>query len=362
MSRCGERIERLWQLSALADYDAVLVFSPENRRYLSGFSGSSGWVVVSRRDRALWVDFRYQEQALEEAPDFTVLRHGPQPFRDILDWLRANDLWRLAVEEEKVTIADWHRLRALAQEDVHVGTVAGAVAAVRIKKDPEEIQAIRLACAITDRALEQIRSWVRPGVEEAAIARELEFCMRREGADRLAFETIVASGARGSLPHGRASRRPLEAGDLVTIDCGAHRDGYNSDETVTWPVGPRVSEPLRTIYDVVWEAQQQGIQAVRPGVMASAVDQACRSVIEARGYGSAFGHATGHGVGLEVHEAPLLGPRPATDYCLEAGMVVTVEPGIYIPGVGGVRLEDTVLVTESGAERLTRTDKAWRML
>lgn len=354
---------RLRERLAERGLDAFFVAGPEtlprvNLRYLSGFTGSSAYLLVTDRHAWLLTDFRYVEQAQGEAAAFEVRQHDRPYLKTVAALVEEAGLRRIGFEADKVPVRMWREWQdALpAVEWVDAG---GLVEELRIVKTPDEVEAIRRAAAVADRALESLLPRLA-GQTERAWARALETAMREAGAERLAFPTIVASGPRGSLPHAQPTDRLIEPGDLVTIDFGAVVDGYNSDETVTVMVGAPREARQREIFEIVRAAQAAGLAAVRPGTYASRVDEAARAVIRDAGFGPAFGHSTGHGVGLEVHEAPTLASQPALDRVLEPGMVVTVEPGIYLPGWGGVRLEDTVVVTESGYERLTRIPKDWR--
>lgn len=354
----AERSDALARASEQAD--AWLVHSESNRRYLSGFSGSSAALVIAPGRRFLVTDFRYVEQAAREAPAYTVVRHGPGMWRDVVELLRREGLGRVALEAEYTTMSVHAALTELAPEIEWVSEI-GKVEGLRVVKDADEVAALAEAARIASAALEHALAKVRPGVSELEVAVELEWQMRRLGSEGLSFDTIVVSGPRGSLPHGKPGSRTIVEGDLVTIDFGATFRGYHSDETVTVAVGDPGAE-ARRVYEIVAKAQAAGIEAVRPGVLASEVDRAARVLIEAEGFGEYFGHSTGHGVGLEVHEAPWAAPRPGTDYRLEEGMTVTVEPGIYLPEKLGVRLEDTLLVTSAGSRRLTGVDKGFRSL
>jgi Xaa-Pro aminopeptidase len=353
-----ERSEALAR--AVDTIDGWIVASESNRRYLSGFTGSSAALVIAPGRRFLVTDFRYLEQAAREAPAYTVVRHGPGMWRDVVELLRREGFRRVGLEAEHTTMAVHAALSELAPEIEWVGE-KGRVEALRVVKDAEEVAALAEAARIASAALERTLAKIRPGISELEVAVELEWQMRQLGSEGLSFDTIVASGPRGSLPHGRPGRRTIAAGDLVTVDFGATFHGYHSDETVTVAVGDPGGE-ARRVYDLVARAQAAGIEAVRPGVLASEVDRAARQIIETEGFGAYFGHSTGHGVGLEVHEAPWAAPRPGTDYRLEAGMTVTVEPGIYLPERLGVRLEDTLVVTAEGRRRLTGVDKGFRSL
>lgn len=329
--------------------EALLVGSPHNRRYLTGFSGSAGWALVTPEAAVLLVDFRYVDQARAEAPAFEVVEASPDPLQQLGRVLERLGVLRVGCERDHVTLGQLERLRERAP-GVEWLPVAGVVERLRAVKDEEELAAIRRAAGVAERAFREVLAEVRPGIAERDLAAELEYRMRRAGADGPAFDTIVASGPRSALPHGRAGERRLAPGDFVTFDFGARVDGYCSDCTRTVVLG-RADEEQRRVYGLVRHAQEAALAAVRAGVRGREVDAAARGVIEAAGMGERFGHGTGHGVGLEVHEAPRLGR--ASEDVLAPGMVVTVEPGVYISGWGGVRIEDLVVVREDGAEVLT---------
>ncbi|PZN13494.1 MAG: Xaa-Pro dipeptidase [Bacillota bacterium] len=354
------RLERLRRRMAEENLEGLLVGSPANRRYLSGFTGSSGWLLITADRAELWTDFRYLEQAAAQAPGFEIVRHEPDVYRHLGRRIQELGLGRLGFERDHLTYAQWERLRGALPEKVEMVAVGGWIEELRRIKDPAEIAAIRQAARIADEALLEVLADLRPGVTEREVALQLEFAMRRRGAEGVSFDLIVASGPRSALPHGTASDRVIEAGDFVTIDYGALYGGYASDCTRTVVVGP-AGERQRRIYDIVLEAQRRALAAVRPGATGAEVDRAARAVIEEAGYGDHFGHATGHGVGLEVHEGPRLAANGRDDV-LAPGMVVTVEPGIYLPGWGGVRIEDLVVVTENGGEILTRVTKEFLQL
>ncbi len=324
--------------------DALLVTRLVNVRYLTGFTGSNAQVLVSAADAAFLTDGRYGEQSRREVPD--VERHTyTQHYRDLLAGrVASTGIARLGFESDDVSVAAHQRLVA-ALPDAELVPVTGAVEALRAVKDDEERGLIRTAQAATDAAFEDVLDLLAVGISEQQVARELERLLREEGADGLAFDSIVAFGENAAEPHHEPSHRQLEEGDLVKLDFGGRVDGYHADMTRTVAFGSLASE-LRKMYDVVREAQQAGIDAVRAGATGSEVDAAARGVIEGAGYGERFVHGTGHGVGLEIHEAPWLGR--AKDEPLPGGAVVTVEPGIYVPGLGGVRIEDMVEVVDDG--------------
>lgn len=357
----GDRARKVFEVQPNHDIEALIVFSPENRRYLTGFTGSSGYVLVTPQARFLFTDFRYTEQAEMEAPEFQIVLHERDVFQHIVRVMETLGVRRVGFESQKVSVDQFSGLTSRAGNMTWVPT-KNLVETLRIIKTPDEISLIQQAAAIADQALSAIHSLIEAGRKEIELALELEFNMRRLGAQRLAFDTIVASGPRGSLPHGHPTDREIQDGDLVTIDFGAYFQGYNSDETVTFAVGTGPERARqKEIYDIVLQAQNAGIAAIKPGVLASHVDNASRSIIKTQGYGEYFGHSTGHGVGLEVHEQPWIAPNPPYDFVLEPGMVITVEPGIYLPNFGGVRLEDTLVVTVDGSRRLTGASKAFQV-
>jgi Xaa-Pro aminopeptidase len=351
------RIDRLRALLAPQQLDATLIAKPENRRHLTGFTGSAGTVLVTARDAMLLVDFRYVEQAAAEAPDCEVIRVPRQATDTIADLVRSKELRRVGFEQDGLTYKEYDQL-ATALRPAMLIPVDG-IDRLRWIKDLDEQARMREAVAIADAGFAHIQRFLRPGVREREVALELEFFMRREGAEKEAFETIVASGVRSSLPHGRASDKTLEPGEFVTLDFGAVVRGYHSDCTRTVAlryVSPRHSE----IYDLVLTAQRAALAGLRPGLGGKDADALARQVIVEAGHGEDFGHSLGHGVGLAIHEGPLLSPRE--DAILEAGMTVTVEPGVYLPGWGGVRIEDLVVITPNGCDVLTTAPKQLMIL
>ena len=343
--------------------DALVITHPPNIFYVSNHAGSAGLVVLTRDAVHLVVDFRYTEaverlQASECA--CPGLRTWPVPSsyeEALVACLASLRVSAVGIEGEHVSVVrhEWLR-RTCASRGMRIElrTTEGVVESARLVKDAYELQAIgRAASHLTFVAEEGIRA-VQAGVTERDVAAALELAMRRTGFDRIAFDTIVASGPHAALPHYRAGDRRLEHGDLVVLDFGGVMDGYCCDLTRTVVVGPPAPDATR-IYEAVRDAQAAAIAAVRPGIPASDVDAAARAVLDSCGLGEAFGHGTGHGLGLEVHEAPRVGrPRPeVAATMLQPGMVFTIEPGAYLPGFGGVRIEDDVVVTEHGCEVLT---------
>jgi Xaa-Pro aminopeptidase len=327
---------------------AVLVTSPVNVRYLTGLVSSNAAVLVTASgDVLLATDSRYAEKARKECPDVEVIED-----REVAAVLlgRAGGEAPIAVEAGHMTVATFRTLEA----DHRLTPVSGLVEAVRTVKDDQEIASLRRACAITDEAFSQVIGRVAPGVTEREVARWLESAMMELGADKPAFDSIVASGPNGSIPHHSPSGREIQRGDLVTMDFGALYDGYHADMTRTVAVG----EPAawqRDLYDLVRRAQRAGRHALRPGASEREADAAARDVIAEAGHAGHFGHGLGHGVGLEIHELPFLGPTRTGR--IEVRVPITVEPGVYLPGRGGVRIEDTLVTRDDGPELLTLTTK-----
>jgi len=347
----NNRIERLRELCKNKDLDGFIISKPENRLYFSGFSGSSGLLLVAGNEAKLLTDFRYVTQAQSQAPDYEIIRHGANIFKTLGQ--AAHDLGskKLGFEMDFVTWADYQSMQG---ELSGIELVPHKVDGLRMLKDETELAALRKAVFIADQAFSHILTYISPGMSERDVALELEYTMRRLGAEKSAFDIIVASGVRSSLPHGIASEKIIEQGDFVTMDFGAVYNGYHSDITRTIIMG-QANDKQRQIYDVVLQAQLAGVKAIQPGKTGKQVDEVSRNVITLAGYGNCFGHGLGHGVGLVIHEEPRL--SPGGDTMLEAAMTVTVEPGIYIPEWGGVRIEDTVVVVSTGCEILTASSK-----
>lgn len=350
---------RLRLLHALADQtnvDAFIVTNLTNVRWLTGFSGSAGFVVVTPSALTLITDGRYEHQAQRELENCGSDAHlviSTHEQREKANRL-VDDADRIGLEAEHIS---WARQLAMQETwfpGVDLIATTGIVDALRRAKDDAELARIERAASITDEALASVLPLLRGGVTERELAGALELAMRERGADGLAFDTIIASGPNGALPHHQPSNRRIDSDELVVIDCGAMVDGYRSDMTRTVLLG-QPNDTQQRMFDVVAAAQQSGVETVQVSIPTADIDAACRSVIDAAGWGDAFTHGTGHGVGLDIHELPRIGAR-ATDVC-ELGDVITVEPGVYLPDVGGVRIEDTVVVTLAGARRLTQTPK-----
>lgn len=343
--------------------DALLLTNGGNLGYVSGFTGSTAQILITPDEALFITDSRYTLRALSECHGFQIIEtpSGSGGYGEALQNILKErpGLRRLGFEAGHVTVAQWEAFRKLAPEIEWVATT-DLVGTLRLVKDDGEVGKIRQAIAVAEAAFESVKPLLQPNTREQDFAIELEFAMRRGGAESVAFDTIVASGALGAHPHHHAGLRPLATGDFVTIDWGATVDGYNSDITRTYAIG-RVSEKQREVYAVVLEAQQRAIAAVRPGKTGKEIDAVARDFITERGYGDAFGHGLGHSLGRSVHDGPGFSARADT-LLLQPGMVLTVEPGIYLENWGGVRVEEDILVTEDGCEILTHLPNALEVL
>ncbi len=354
----SERLQALRTMmkKEAASYDGLFINGSQNRAYLSGFQGSFGYLLVTPDEALLFTDGRYIEQAQEQAPGWKIIRLQ-RPFEDnIIPEIKRLKLARLAFEADHLTYQEYRHWSEGVKQTEWVA-VSGLVAGLRRRKDEVEIEAIRQAVHIAEQAFGHLLGLLKPGMSERNAAAELEFAMRKFGADAIAFDTIVASGPRGALPHGRAGDKLIVAGELVTFDFGARLNGYNSDITRTVYVGggQQPDARQRQIYDTVLQAQLAGIAAVQPGAIASEVDAKSRQVFQEAGLLTYYLHSTGHNLGRDVHEAPFL---TSSDHSrLEEGMILTVEPGLYISEWGGVRIEDDLLVTKTGSEVLSTFTK-----
>lgn len=347
----NKRLEALRARLREEHLDGLLVASHPNRSYLSGYTGDSGVLVITQAESLLLTDSRYTEQASVQAPAFRVVREARDRGATLAEVVAGLGLARTGYESAWETVAQikaWEERLGTATSLV---PTEGLVEGARVVKDAAEVAELREATRLADAGFDFLLDYIRPGRTEREIALELEFFLRRNGAEAAGFEFIVASGPRGSLPHGAASEKVIRSGELVTIDYGCFVHGYTSDITRTVAVG-QVPEKWLSLYELVRKAQEAGVEAVRPGKTGGEVDAVSRGIIAEAGYGEAFGHGLGHGVGRQIHERPRLGVGGGET--LTPGMVVTVEPGVYLPGEGGIRIEDTVLVTETGSERLTK--------
>lgn len=335
------------------EVEALLVTDLVNVRYLSGFTGSNGALLVTAETAVLATDGRYTEQAGAEASDVELL--VTRKLGELLvERARTEGVSNLGIEEHHVTVAA-HGVLTEAAAGLALLATERPVEELRRVKDEHEVALVREACVIGDRAYADVLPTLRPGVTERAVALALEAAMTAHGAEQRGFATIVAAGPHSSIPHHQPTDRPVEVGDFVKTDFGARYGGYHSDMTRTVVVGAEPTGWQRDLYELVAAAQAAGREALTPGAALADIDAAARDRISAAGHGEQFPHGLGHGVGLVIHEDPFLAATATTD--LEAGSIVTVEPGVYLPGRGGVRIEDTLHVTADGAEPLTRTTR-----
>lgn len=330
-----------------SDNEAVYISSYPNIFYYSGFTSEDARLLITNERQILFTDSRYTIQAHIESPDFEVFDIYSEMDKVISSIKEEVILF----EEDHVTVNEFNKISKYKKE---TRVFSDKIRDARKIKDEKEIRAIREAQRLTDEGFSYILDVIKPGKSEKEIAMELEFFMRRKGADSLSFETVCASGERSAMPHGTASEKIIKKGEFLTLDFGCMVDGYCSDMTRTVLVGS-CGEREKEIYDVVLLAQKAALDLIGPGVKCSDVDKAARDIIEAAGYGESFGHATGHGVGIQIHELPNLSKR--SDYILKEGNIVTVEPGIYIEGFGGVRTEDLVQITDQNMINLTKSAK-----
>ena len=354
---CDGRIERLVERIPEFSVDAILVLDLKNIRYLTGFSGSDGALVICRDRRALLVDGRYTTQAREETSGVEVLE-----YREKVEGIAAAIPTDRPLEvgfEAAVMTVETHTKLTSRLEKATLKPLPEAFRMIRAVKTEDEIEKIGTAAGIATRALASVLERIRPGTRERDIAADLEAAMIREGAEAVAFPTIVASGRNSSRPHARPGSREIQQGDALTIDYGAVYRGYHSDETCTFFAG-RADSKQREIYQIVREAHDEALKAVRTGASCREIDRIARSRIEANGLGEYFSHGTGHGVGLDVHEFPRI--AATSEDVLAAGMVVTVEPGVYIPGSWGIRIEDLLLVRDGAPAVLSGMQKALQIL
>ncbi len=339
--------------------DALLVSAPPNVRYLSGFTGDNGLLLITADSQTLFTDPRFTIQAAQECTCPVVTVSKTPLDRAAIQTIRKRRWKRIGFEASRMSYEMHRRLDESLPKGVRLNPIGPVVEKLRMIKSPDEIARIRRSVLTNSDAFEKATRSIRRGASESAIAAELEYQMRRLGAEKAAFETIVAIGSRSALPHAQPTARKLANDELLLIDMGACQDGYMSDMTRVLFFG-RPSRRLRAMYNAVLKAQLAAIDAVRPGMTAAHVDRAARSVLDREGLGKEFVHSTGHGLGLEIHEGPRIGRRDTTK--LETGMAITIEPGAYIRDFGGIRIEDTVLVTKNGCEVLTPTSKELRLL
>jgi len=347
------RFDRLFDI--FEDADCVLITSDINRRYFTGMKSSAGVILAFPGKAYLLIDFRYIEKARATVKDAEVIELK-KLYPQLMELLKKHGAESVAIESETMTVKELNSYEHFFTDLTFVSndSLSNAIATLRASKDSDEIACIRKAQEIAERALEELLGFIKVGVTEREIALELNRLMFAFGAEDLSFDTIVLSGSNTSMPHGVPSDKKVESGDFVLMDFGAVYNGYHSDMTRTVCVGEPTDE-MRRVYDTVLEAQLAGLEAAKAGITGSDLDKVSRDIIEKAGYGACFGHSLGHGVGMEIHEKPNASPNYKLP--LNEGAVVTVEPGIYIAGKFGVRIEDFVILTENGCENLTKSAK-----
>jgi len=349
-----ERITAVRQKLSEWEVDGVLITSPTNRRWLSGFTGSNGQLLITADKALIATDFRYYAQAGRETPAFTLFKHQ-RTRADTQDFLAESGAQTVGVEANHVTLATMIELEEV--EGITWKPLLFTLEPLRLRKTAVEIQTIQKACAITDEVMVQVPHIARVGMTEREVAWELEKALRQAGAEALAFDILVASGPNSALPHHHPDERRLQAGDPLIVDMGAQVDGYKSDMTRSFYLGEKASVHYFELYQLVLRAQTAVFQNAKPGMNLKAVDAIARDILDSAGHADHFGHGLGHGLGLDIHEAPLLSPRASDEDTIEVGTIVTIEPGCYLPDWGGIRLEETALLTVDGLVPLTHCPK-----
>lgn len=348
----SSRLENLRKKISAEEVDAILITKPANLFYFSGFRGDSSALFIAKNFCKLITDGRYFEQAQSQTKNFEIVKQTEGLFKKIIEEIKNSGVKKIGFEGKILTVDQYNFLREDLKE---IEFKSVEVDSLRQIKDAAEISLIRHACEIGDKAFTEILNFIKVGRTENEVAAELEYLMRKFGAEKNSFDTIIASGVRGSLPHGTASEKKICAGELVTMDFGAIYGGYCSDMTRTICVG-RASDKWKKIYNAVLTAQLHGLEIIKIGVSGKAADEAVRNKLKSFGLDEFFTHSLGHSLGIEIHEEPRLSKLSKCE-SLEKNMIVTDEPGIYIANVGGIRIEDTVLITERGAETLTKSPK-----
>ena len=346
----AKRIAALQQKMSKLKADAILIMSPDNVYYFSGYTGTSGYAVITQDTIQLLTDFRYLEQASSQSAHCEIIDIGNDLYI-VLKKLLASAK-NIYFEEDYFTYKQYEKLQNTVTGELL--PLAGTIEGLRRIKDEQELTYLRAAANMADEAFLHILKFIKPGVTELEVAVELEFFMRKKGSQGPSFEFIVASGQRGSMPHGVASDKKIASGELVTLDFGSIYQGYHSDITRTLAVGQPPAD-LQKIYNIVFKAQAESLAMVKAGMKCKDIDKIARDIISKEGFGDKFRHGLGHGVGLDIHEEPRFNTSDET--VLDENMVMTIEPGIYIPGLGGVRIEDSVIVKQNGYELLTKVTK-----
>jgi Xaa-Pro aminopeptidase len=337
--------------------DGILITDLNNIRYISGFTGSSAYILLTKRHAVFVSDFRYKEQIRSEVKNYTVIIEHTERTKEIEEICKKYGIKTLGFEDHHVTYGFY---RKLLKKKIKLRPLTNTVESLRIVKSPEEISSIKKSVKRAESAFRKLQPLIKAGTTERKLAMKLEELLREEGCKMLPFGVIVASGSMSALPHAQPTNRRLKKGDLIVIDWGAEYKGYFSDMTRTVLLKNRNISRQKELYYNVLEAQKKAIKSVRAGIRAAGIDAAARDYIDQKGYGDFFGHGTGHGVGLEVHEKPVVSWRNKES--IKENMVFTVEPGIYIPGFGGVRIEDMVIAGKKEAEVLTSLPKKLKII
>src|SRR4051794_1407399 len=357
----ADRAGRVADVLRDRDLHALLVTDLSNLRWLTGFTGTNGAAVVGvDRTRRFVTDFRYLTQAAEQLDDSWAREISSDLLEGVVKQLPGEGELRLGFDDAHLSVRDREKLGRLVRDGVDLVAAGGAVEGLRVVKDADELDRIRAAARLADDALADVLTRGLAGRTERDVALDLEYTMRRMGAEAVAFPPIIASGPHGALPHASPRDVAIEPGTLCVVDWGATLDGYASDCTRTYGTGGEVDPRDREVYEIVARAQEAALVAVRPGPTGREVDAVARAIIDEAGHAEHFGHGLGHGVGLEVHEGPRLSKQG--EDALAAGMVVTVEPGVYVPGAVGVRIEDLVIVSDDGAEVVSSLPKELRVV
>jgi Xaa-Pro aminopeptidase len=349
----GKRLARLREQIKLKEIDGVFITKRENYMYLSGFTGTYAYLIVTMEEAILLTDFRYTEQASKQAPLFNIVQYQGSLLIALNEIIQSRNILKLGFEDIHMTFDRYseYSIKLNLKDFLPLG---GMIESLRIIKDTQEIEIINKAVEISDKAFEHILGYIKPNVTELDISTELEYFMKKLGAKGESFEIIVASGERSSMPHGVASSKKIQSGDVITMDYGCIYDNYCSDMTRTVFLGEPDKE-MKKIYNIVLKAQFEALQSCKAGLTGKEIDYVARDIIDKSGFGKNFGHGLGHGVGIEVHEEPRLSLSGNTK--MEDGMVVTVEPGIYVPGLGGVRIEDMLVISADVPTVLTKSTK-----
>lgn len=346
------RVEKLRNCMKELEVDGYFVTTLQNVRYLTGFTGTTGVAFVTANEQFFITDFRYREQATEQCKNFDVIIHQAGVFQELACIIDDLGLQRIAIEADEMNVATYQQLQSIL--NIEIVPTSGVIEKIREVKDASEIKIIRQAIEIADQAYEHILTFIKPGITEIQVANELDFYMRSLGASGVSFDTIVASGVRSSMPHGVASQKVIESGDLITLDFGCYYEGYVSDMTRTIALGT-IDPKLKEIYEIVLRANEIVNENTKAGITGKQMDALARDYITQKGYGDDFGHSTGHGIGLDIHEGPSISFR--NEEPLVVNNIVTNEPGIYLAGLGGVRIEDDLLIQEGGVEILNHSPK-----